>query len=208
MSDHITEWLGAYHDGELHGARLRQVEAHLAECATCQAGLEEIRDLSTLLQDTAADGDFLSAERFVANLTLSLPRQSAEPQPREALKIGWWLIPVALLGVWLFINITLSLSSLATFAADTGLLNGNLAWLQDNHLQMEWFAAVMNLYGNQLGALERETLSALNDTNLVMTQLAERLIPQAILAAAYLGWLLTWWLRRPANPGESSHPDA
>ena len=204
MSDHVTEWLGAYHDGELHGERLRQVEQHLDECTPCQAELDEIRDLSTLLRDTAIDGDFLPTERFVANLALSLPRRSGQPQPRNALKIGWWLIPVGLLGVWLFIDITRSLSFLATLVADSGLLNGNLSWLQGGPLQMRWFTTAMDLFGNQLGGLGQQTLSVLNSVNLFIAQLATGLIPEAILAASYLGWLISWWLRHQHQPSQST----
>ena len=92
MPDHVSEWLGAYHDGELGGARLRQTEQHLAACATCQAELDEMRGLSTLLQDTAAKGDFLPTEHFVANLALRMPRRSEQSQSLNALTIGWWLI--------------------------------------------------------------------------------------------------------------------
>ena len=204
MANHVTEWLAAYHDGELRGVRLHQIERHLVECATCQAELDEIRNLSALLLNTATNGDFLLTERFVANLALNMPRRSELPQPRNALNIGWWLIPVGLLGIWLFINITLSLSSVVTLAADAGLLDGNLAWLQDNPLQMQWFATAMNLFGNQLGALARETLSALNDANLFISRLTGRLIPQAILAMSYLGWLLSWWLRHQHQPSQSA----
>ncbi len=204
MANHVSEWLGAYHDGELRGARLRQIEAHLAECTACQAELEEIRRLSALLQDTAPKGEFLPTERFAANLALSLPRQSERPQPRNVVQIGWWLVPVSVLGIWLFINVTLSLSSVATLAADTGLLGGNLAWLQGYPLQMKWFATTMNLFGSQLGAPGRETLTVLNDVNLFLAQMAGRLVPQAILAVAYLGWLLSWWLRHPRQPSQSA----
>ena len=50
MSNHVTEWLNAYLDGELHGSRLQHVEAHLAECDACQAELESLERLSSLLQ--------------------------------------------------------------------------------------------------------------------------------------------------------------
>jgi hypothetical protein len=206
MVNHVSEWLGAYHDSELRGARLRQVEQHLAECAACQAELDELRNLSALLQDTPPHGDFLPAERFIAILTLNMPRQSTPHQPREVLKIGWWLVPVGLLGIWLFINITLSLSSVVKLAADSSLLGSNLTWLQGEPLQMRWFATTMNLFGNQLGAPGRETLSVLNDANMYIIQLAERLIPQAFLAVLYLGWLLSWWLRHLQRPAQSEDP--
>jgi hypothetical protein len=202
MSDHITEWLGAYHDGELHGARLRQAEQHLAGCAACRAELDELRNLSTRLQDTASMGGFLTTERFVANLALRLPRTSEQPQHLNPLTIGWWLIPVALLGIWLFIDITFSISPVITLAVDTGLLGDASAWLQGNPPQMQWFATALNLFGNQLGAPGLEILSALHDASLLIAQMAGRLIPHAILAVAYLGWLFSWWLRQQPPPSE------
>jgi len=54
MNEHVTEWIGAYHDGELRGARLLQVESHLLDCAACQAELDALSALSTLLQEDSA----------------------------------------------------------------------------------------------------------------------------------------------------------
>jgi predicted anti-sigma-YlaC factor YlaD len=208
MSEHIIQWLGAYHDGELSGLRLRQVEQHLAECAECRAELDGLQGLAELLQGTAPAGDFLPTERFVANLTLNLPRQPEPPQPHRILEIGWWLIPVGLLGAWVFVQVTFALSTLALAAADTGLLGSNLAWLPGNAPQMEWFTTVMNLFGNQIGLTGQFALAELNEANLFVAQLLGRLLPQAVLAVLYLGWLGAWWLRHQRqaaqNPGNFS----
>jgi predicted anti-sigma-YlaC factor YlaD len=205
MPKHVTEWLGAYHDGELNSARLRQVEEHLAECAECQAELDAIQGLSALLRETAPAGEFIPTERFVANLTLNLPRQPEQPQPRKMLEVGWWLIPISLLGTWVFIQITTSLSSAFTAAVDAGLFGSNLSWLQGNPPQMEWFATTMNLFGNQVGVTGRIVLSELNEVNLFATKLMGNLLLQAVLAVLYLGWLAAWWLRHQhqssPNPG-------
>jgi hypothetical protein len=203
MSEHVTEWLGTYHDGELHGAHLRQVEQHLVECAECRAELDGLQGLSNLLQETAPAGDFLPTERFVANLTLTLPRQPERTQPRKALEFGWWLIPVGVLGAWAFIQITISLSDVAQFIANTGLLGGNLAWLQGNPPQMEWFATAMNLFGSQIGFTGQFVLSELNEAGVFVTKLMGILLPQALLAVLYLGWLATWWLRRQPQPTQN-----
>lgn len=200
MPDHLNEWLGAYHDGQLHGARLRQVEAHLAVCAQCQAGLDEIRRLSQLLQADAAQTDYLSSERFAANLALRLPRRSAAPQPRRGLHPLWWFVPVGLLGTWLFLNITLSLSSVVQLALDRGLLGSSLLVAQAGAPQMEWFAFTRTLFGSQLAAPADQVLQAANQANLFLLQLASWLLPQLFLALAYLGWLLAWWLRQQSVP--------
>ena len=205
MPEHISEWLGAYLDGELHGSRLQQVEQHLAECPDCLAELEEMQALSSLLHETAPAGDFLPTERFVANLTLNLPRQPERTQPRNrAIEIGWWLIPVGVLGTWVFIQITSALTDVALFVSDAGLLGSNLAWLRGNPPQMGWFAAVMNLFGNQVGLVGQVALSGLNEAHLFLTKAAGSLLPQLILAVLYLGWLAAWWLRHQRNPGNFS----
>jgi anti-sigma factor RsiW len=194
MSDHITEWLGAYHDGELRGGRRRRIEAHLAGCAACRAELAEIRNLSALLADDGLMTDFFPADRFAANLALSLPRRSASPQRRSRFELAWWLVPVGLLLTWVFVDITFSLSSAITVLANTGLFGGEASWLQQAPLRMDWFDAALRLFGDTLGAPGVGALRSINNADLLLTRLAERLLPQALLAGAYLGWLLAWWL--------------
>ena len=74
MPKHITEWLNAYLDGELHGNRLQHVEAHLAECRACQSELKALERLSGLLHEIPAP-EFTSPERFAAQVNLRLPHQ-------------------------------------------------------------------------------------------------------------------------------------
>ncbi len=205
MPEHITQWLGAYHDGELRGARLRQVEEHLAECANCQAELGEMRSLSTLLKESAPEGDFLSSERFAANLALRLPHQTETSQPRnKTLEIGWWLVPLGTLGAWLFIEVTFALRSAILFVADVGLLGRDLAWIQGYPLQMGWFAAAMNLLGSQVGPAGQAALSTLNEVHLFVAQVTESLLPQALLAVLYFGWLAAWWLGQSSQTSQST----
>ncbi len=205
MPEHITQWIVAYHDGELRGLRLRQVENHLAGCAACQAELEGMRSLSALLRETPPQAGFLPAERFAANLALRLPRQPDATLPRSAAReVGWWLVPLGTLGAWLFIQVTFSLRSAVLLVADAGLLGSDLAWLQRNPMQMSWFATATNLFGNQVGLTGQAVLSALNDAHLFITQATGSLLPQALLAAAYLGWLVFWWLGQQSQAAQSS----
>lgn len=48
--------IGAYHDGELRGDRLAEVERHLAGCARCAGELEELRALTRAIAADAVPG--------------------------------------------------------------------------------------------------------------------------------------------------------
>lgn len=200
MTKHMTEWLGAYLDRELSGPQRHQVESHLADCEICQARLDELQTLSTLLHDTVPAREFIPTERFIANLTLNLPRQTTETRPRKALEIGWWLIPVGVLGAWAFLQVTFSLSSLVQAVSDAGLLGSNFVWLQGNPSQTEWFATLMQFFGGQLGFTGQTALTYLNNADLFIQNLTGHLIWQALLATLYLGWLASWWFRQQKQP--------
>ncbi|NCP16821.1 hypothetical protein GW866_07240, partial [bacterium] len=110
MTEHASEWLNAYLDGELGGLRQRQVEQHLERCAACRAELEALRGLSALLRETPPAAEFTPTGRFVTNLMLSLPRHPDASQPRKAASLGWWLAPAGLLGAWFFLRTVLTLT--------------------------------------------------------------------------------------------------
>ena len=191
MTDHVTQWLEAYHDGELHGTRRDQVEAHLAECSECQAELEALRSLSALLHEDLAALEFTPAEQFSAELATHLPGQS----PRR-LGAAWWLLPLALLAAWLFLVITLWLSAALQLASSAAIPAGELSWVGGKTLQMGWFALTTRLFGAMLGEPGWQVLTALNQINLFVAGLGRVILPQILLATAYLGWLAAWWLRR------------
>jgi hypothetical protein len=177
------------------------VESHLTECAECRTELDELRGLFTLLRETAPAGKFISTERFVSNLTLNLPRQPEHSQPRRVFEIGWWLTPVGVLGTWLFLQVTFSLSSLVLKASNAGLLGNIFAGFQGNQPQTQWFATLTTWFGNQLGS-SHMVFSSLNNADLFIHNLIVPFIWQAFLAVIYLVWLASWWFRQQ---GQSSN---
>jgi hypothetical protein len=179
------------------------VEQHLSECAECQAELAELRSLSTLLRETAPDVVFVPTERFAATLMLNLPRAPVPPtRSRQWQELGWWLVPVGLLSVWLFVQITFSLSDAVSFAANSGLLGNQFSWLQGHPPQMEWFGNAKSLFGDQLGVPGRLMLSTLNDAHLAIVRAAGQYVWHVLLATLYLGWFLAWWLRQQTRTAE------
>ncbi len=196
MKPHVNEWLAAYYDGELPANRRHQVEKHIQACEACRAELESFRALSSLLKADVVPHQ-TSTQRFVANLILKLPRQPIQSRTRKALEIGWWLLPVGALSVWLFFQITFSLSLVVLTFSETGLLGNGLSWLQASSPQARWFSLVVDFFGGQLGPNSQFILSVLNDLSLFIQNLTNRYIWQVLFATLYLGWLISWWLRQP-----------
>lgn len=87
MSEHVTEWLGTYLDGELRGSRLRHVEEHLARCQACQAELRALQSLSMRLREVPVPR-FTPSERFTAQVSLRLPRGLPKGSKGKLQEIG------------------------------------------------------------------------------------------------------------------------
>ncbi|MFH1523794.1 MAG: zf-HC2 domain-containing protein [Chloroflexota bacterium] len=196
MIEHVTEWLSAYLDGELHGLRLRQVEIHLTECAVCHSELVELRKLSSLLQETVPTDAFTPVERFAANLTLILPRRPEIHQYRLGTEIVWWLVPVALLGIWLFTQTVLSVSAVVSGANLAGLFGNATSWLQSGPQHTEWFMATFSMFGSNLNGNVSALLGVLDNLSVLQLSFIAQLAWQAAIAVLYLGWLAFWWAHR------------
>lgn len=207
MTEHVTDLLGAYVDGELHGLRLRQVEEHLAKCAGCRKELTELRGLSSLLQKSVPMEAFTPADKFAANMVLQLsaqsartntPRQAASAQPQKPLNWLWWLAPVGVLGAWVFAQAIFTLVSFLSTANAAGLLGNVTAWLQTAPSQSLWFSASMSLFGGQLSGTSKTVLDVLNDISVTGASLIIQLAFQIGIALAYWAWLGLWWRRKTA----------
>lgn len=202
MSEHITAWLGAYLDDELRGATLRQVENHLSECAACQMELDDLRGLSSLLRETPAPVNFLPRERFVANLTLNLPRQTGTTQTPGLVELGWWLLPLAIFLAWVFMQLTATISAALLTAVNLGLLGEGLSWLWGGAARQSlWFGWLVRLIGEPAGSL-----ALFNTIDMFLRDLFSHYFWQAILGIIYLAWLARSWQKQIVNSGSFSQP--
>ncbi len=192
MSKHVMEWLNAYLDGELKDSQVQHVEAHLVECQACRDELESLARLSSLLHEVPAP-EFTPPERFAAQVNLRLPRRPQASAPKnKILEIGWWMIPVGLLGTWVFISTAAMVSNILSVANNLGLLTGLSDWLALNPVnQTQWSATL-----GQFGVLSGNSLDwAAATESLTRTSLPQITFHIAI-AFLYLGWMAIWWARR------------
>jgi predicted anti-sigma-YlaC factor YlaD len=196
MHEDILPLLNAYLDGELHGTRLLQVQNHLASCEACRNELKELRRVSDLLQAAPAP-EFTPADRFVANLTLSLPRRPLASQPPKPGSLLWWLVPAGLLVAWFFVQTAFTLTNVVTAADAAGLLGNASSFFSSGTDHTLWFNALTGLLGGQSTGT---SLSLLDQVSAFGTSLFTSFLVQAAIVLAYWAWLTVWWLRRRPRP--------
>ena len=173
MSEHAMEWLAQYYDGELNGARLHQVETHLAECTTCQDELDALSNLSNLLRLDSAPRPITPPERFVAQVGLRLPAWRPTRLPAHISKprsrpLGWWLFPVGVLGMQAFLQAVLTVTVLI----------------------------VALIYTYQLPGL---TFQAWNIAESFVQLVAIEMAAAIVTAILLSGWLASWVINRQAT---------
>jgi len=199
MSQHVSEWLNTYHDGELRGRRLQDVEAHLAECEFCQAELGALESLSSLLHEVPMP-EFTVPERLASQVNLRLPHKRAVVSKKQIIEFGWWMIPVGLLGAWIFISTSFFISDILSAASNLGLLRGISDWMAFGPSNDIYLSATLS----QLGLLSGNSLSWAESTE-AFTRMSLPLISlQVSIALLYLSWIAIWWTRhtRHQQPGQ------
>lgn len=202
MTGHVTEWLGAYLDGELRGVRLRWVESHLAHCPLCQGELDGLRALSAILRESPG---METPERFEAQVGLRLPRHQERPPVQRALELSWRLVPAGLLFALAFVQAVFVTGGLVQLALSMGL-GGDVAAL---------------LFPATSGGLSIPDVSSLSQANLL--EAAEMtmglvqggsafawmpvlyLVLLAVIGLLYWSWLATWWAQRRHQQATASN---
>jgi len=200
MNQHVIAWLGAYHDGELKGARLWQVEAHLQSCESCRAELDRLRALGHLLQASPPPEGLTPAERFEAQVRLRLPPRPARTTWQSALETGWQLAPLGLFVAWGFVQAVFLVSGAVLVALRAGL-GGPLAaqWLPST--QELWLAQIFrsSTHGLEVGPVVQFPGDAWL-LGLLGWSFALEMGLLVVIGLLYWSWLASWWVRQQHRP--------
>ena len=191
MSNHIIEWLNAYVDGELKGMRLRQVDEHLTECEACQAELDSLQGLSSLLQEVPVP-EFTPNEKFVSQVNLRLPQKQIKSTRSKVVEVGWWMIPVGLLTAWIFFSTAILVSDMVSTADSFGLLDSTSALLVDNTTDNAVWTSTLG----QFGVLQGDSLQWAERTESTTRNVLPQFVWQVSIAILYLTWIAIWWARQ------------
>jgi hypothetical protein len=191
MSKHVTEWLNAYLDGELKDSQLHGIEAHLMECQACQTELQSLERLSSLLHEVPIPA-FTPPEKFAAQVSLRLPHQRTPVPGKKILEIGWWMIPVGLLGAWVFISTSVFVNDLLSVANNLGLLTSISNWLVFGPANSSYWSATLG----QVGILSGNGLDWATTTEIFTRTSLPQITLHVSIALLYLSWIAIWWARR------------
>ena len=190
MSNHVTEWLNAYYDGELQGKRLQQVEEHLVTCEACQAELESLQGLSALLQEVSVP-ELPSPERFATQVNLLLPQKRTSTPNSRLFEVGWWMIPVGLLAVWVFISTAALLGDAMSAAKNFGILDSTTA----SFISAPSDTVEVTSTLGQFGMLQGNSLQWAETTENFTKGLFPQIVFQVAVALLYVTWFAVWWAR-------------
>jgi len=191
MSEHITEWLNAYLDDELHGSRLHAVKEHLAVCEACQAEFKSLQDLSGLLHEVPAP-EFTSPARFAAQVNLRLPQKPIEGPRSGLLEAGWWMIPVGLIAAWILVSTVSIVSNMISAGTNFGLLGSVAAsWIHGSSDTVYWTSTL-----GQFGFLQGDSLQWFEMTERYSRNVLPQFVLQVSIAVLYLTWIAIWWARQ------------
>ena len=192
MSNHMTEWLNAYLDGELKNGKLHQVEKHLVECEECREELESLKSLSSLLHEVPAP-EFTPSERFAAQVSLRLPHEKPRVVKHKAHEVGWWMIPVSLLLLWVLIGSVEVVGHVVSAANEFGLLSLGDAptWLVPGSSN----GAVWSGRLGDFGLLSGDSLQWAELTESFTRDNLPQIVWQSAIALLYLSWIAIWWAR-------------
>jgi anti-sigma factor RsiW len=184
MNEHISQWLNAYHDGELRPRRRALVEAHLEACPQCQAELDELQALSALLNEEPLPAVRTTPEQFAAQVALRLPRQEPRRQNGTNFRWLWYAVPISILVAFGFLRTITTVSELLLWVERLGINPDTVSWvLPDPILAADTAPGLVSQFSGWI----------LWWNNPFRSPLALSLLIPAALAIGYLAWMMLWW---------------
>lgn len=206
---HVTPWLDAYHDGEVAGELRAQIEAHLAACQECRAELDELGDLSNLLQSSPPLVPWTTDAAFARQVVNRLERPQ-QPRYQRYVKLAWRYAPLFLFAAWVFSRtIGWVFSSAAVGQAIFPDVGAKFqALLPVNSAQTSWIGDLLRMSLPQSFVLQAfgeigrfdpvGSFLLVNLTNIAFL---------VVLAFLFASWLASWWIyhtRHQAGGGVSN----
>jgi len=203
MTEHVTQWLEAFYDGELKGGPARQVKEHLEICDACLAEFESLNSLSALLKEFPEARNLTPVDTFAAQVGLRLPRKAQVSKENKFFRLGWQWVPIGLLATWVFVQTVFFVNGFLTWVLrifpGTEQFTG---FLQNNTQTESFFGAASNLNIADFSGISQFWQNILRGGGPLGWAVTLNLVLTLILGLLYLSWLASWWVQK--SNGDSS----
>jgi hypothetical protein len=194
MIEHVTQWLEAFHDGELPPRRAQQVEQHLETCTSCRYELDQLRSLSVLLAESPLPANLIQPETFVAQVGLRLPRIAEPPVWQQALKKGWKWAPVGILGSWAFLQAAFIATAILGWVLPLMPINAQVAEVLSGETSL--LGGMTALPGADLTEIGRFGLEFVRVGGPLGLATSLNLGLTILIGLLFLSWLASWWVQQ------------
>jgi len=125
-------------------------------------------------------------------VNLRLPHQQPAIPGKKLLEIGWWMIPVGLLGTWIFISTSFLVNDILSVANNLGLMVSVSDWLGFGSANQAYWSTMLG----QFGILSGNVLDWAASTEAFTRTSLLQITLQVSVALLYLSWIAIWWARR------------
>ena len=148
MDKHVTDFMiGAYLDGEMVGEQLEEFETHLVSCEACRQMADEMDALNNLLDAYPAFDMPVSAKSFTRDVLNRIDTESEKNTFRVILEAGWWMIPLVLIGAWVFLQTFSLVGSGFAVLVNNGVFGDTSSWLSLETESTLWIQLASNFKG-------------------------------------------------------------
>jgi hypothetical protein len=152
--------------------------------------LDSLEKLADLLQE-APMPEFTPPERFASQVSLRLPHSKPVIVRKKVLEIGWWMIPVGLLAIWILVSAAFLAGDLLSVANRFGLLISVADWLRVSPADAAGWSTLLG----QIGVLSGNALNFAESTESLARSSLWQIGLQISIAMLYLSWIAVWWAR-------------
>jgi predicted anti-sigma-YlaC factor YlaD len=182
MTDHMTELIDLYLDGETKPSQTSEVEQHLKICEDCSKAVAQRRRLSKLIQAHPRIINTKSDRQFAREVMSRISRQPVEQTIKTAgLEPGWIGIPLLLVLGLAFIQAVWVETSVMRFIPQVGEV------LDPSQYLLPFSFAMPTFLGQIIQLLPRLTMWSWS--------LSSAVILSAVLGVLYVSWLAGWWVK-------------
>ena len=187
MSEHVSNILNAYYDGELNPNQMRKVERHLAQCSSCQEAYDDIVSTSAWLHQLP-EPEMVPADKMAADIALLLPREQEKPRSQSNSSIIWWIVPIVLFSIWVLAGSTHIVSNVLITANEFGFIAIDPALFTTQSINDLIFSSFIE----NLSTIVPKDLSWMIETQGFLRESIIRSVINLSIAMLYLSWIAIW----------------